>query len=422
MKALEVAVRHSEHSSQPWTSPASAVDHHEHPAQQMTMTPPATTIPSVCQICGEGETAQKQLCYFLPTAYEPEATVLHVFCGKIAAILPKINRPDLEILTKSGIKHKHGTGPCVLVALQRSRASKIPAEKNKREQCYYLVKEVEDHLNAVIYQRDHREYLLQQSQQSLHHAAEQGTGYVPKHTDPKPTEDLVLSQSEQSIQSPSEDSRTAEYSTPVYAAVTPASFSNSNMNSYYISPPSKVHLSPFEKYMERLQQVTEACGAVGYSLVRPVSRAVTEDDYAEEDSENFDPRRCSQAQVDHVRVILITETRQRKMEKMERLVAEVMDAWGVFSSKYRNLKSWEDKFDSLVSFSKALKGNHVWLNDENFQIMVTGIASLWKTLLPKSDAKLGIDGEFTRPGVMALLQEFQELVEAADPNIEFRYE
>jgi hypothetical protein len=359
---------------------------------------------------------------------------LHVFCGKIAAILPKINRPDLEILTKSGIKHKYGTGPRVLVALHRSRASKIPAEKKKREQCYYLVKEIEDHLNPVIYQRDHREYLLQQCQQSIHNAPEQSTGYVPEQTNPNPPEDPVVYQPEQT--NPFEDSTTEEYNTPAYAAVTPASIPNATMtppsleysphnptnNSYSISPPAKVHLSPFEKYMERLQQVTEADGAVGYSLVRPVSRAVTEDDYAEEDSENFDPRLCSQAQVDHVRVILITETRQRKMEKMARLVAEVMDAWRVFSSKYRNLKSWQHKFDSLVSFTKALKDNHVWMNDENSQIMVTGMARLWTTLLPMSDAELGIDGEFTRPGVMTLLQEFQEQLEAADPKMEFRYE
>jgi hypothetical protein len=398
-----------------------AVHDSELPAEQWM--PATRTIPSVCQICGEGESAQKRLCYFLPTELEPAPTVVHVFCGKIAAILPKINRPDLEILTKSGIKYKHGTGPCVLVALQRSRTCTIAAENNQREQVYYLVREVEDHLSRVKYQRDNRKYLSQESV------------YDP----PQVPEPAVEHAPQQTVQSPHEDPSTEEYMAPS-AAVTSASIPDAcasmdsplqddsphypKNNTYYISPPTKEHLSPYEVYMERLQQVSHAYGAVGYSLVRPVSRAVTEEDYAEEDSENFDPRRCSQAQVDHVRVIIVTEARQKKMEAMARLVAEVVDAWRVFAPKYRNLKSWPLRFDTIVGFTKALKDNHIWMDDDGSDVMVTGMARLWKTLLRKSNDQLGIDGEFTRPGVMTLLQEFQEQVQAVDtePQLEFRYE
>ena len=350
--------------------------HHEErrEAEQETMS---------CVICGEEDSVRKRLCCFHPSELNPERIVVHVFCGKTAAILPHVNRPELEILTKSGIKNKHGTGPCVLVALQRSRTAIVAADGNNREQEYYLVREFEEHLGQVAHQRT----VLNP------HDAFFGTDYPDAHTS-------------SGISPPTK--KLKESKTPT-----------KNL---------KESKTPYEVAMERLQRVTDACGGVGYSLVRGVSHAMTEDDYAEEDEENFDPKRCSQAQVNHVRVIIVTENRQKQMEHMVRLILEefsnqVMEAWRVFQCKYRNQKSWPNKFDMLVGFTDALKDHNTWMHEAGFDQMVAGLARLWKTLLRKSDQELDIDGEFTRPGVLALLDQFQSEVESVevDPPMRFRY-
>lgn len=67
---------------------------------------------------------------------------LHVFCGKTASILPDVNCPDLEILSKAGLKNKHGTGPDVNAALVRTRSAVADKE-------YYLVREFEAVLEEI---------------------------------------------------------------------------------------------------------------------------------------------------------------------------------------------------------------------------------------------------------------------------------
>lgn len=113
----------------------------------------------VCRICGKGpDDDGRPLCRFLPAADSSIMTgvcttlsqdiSLHVFCGKTASILPNVNQPDLEILSKAGIKNKHGIGPEVNGALARTRSSTIHAEGAK-EKIFYIVKEFEGHLAAI---------------------------------------------------------------------------------------------------------------------------------------------------------------------------------------------------------------------------------------------------------------------------------
>ena len=54
--------------------------------------------------------------------------------------------------------------------------------------------------------------------------------------------------------------------------------------------------------------------------------------------------------------------------------------------------------------------------------MVKGLARLWMNTLKRSDEDLGIDGEYTRPGVIALLDSFvQESIESAESDPPFRF-
>jgi len=115
----------------------------------------AAVTDGICRICGKGDEG-KQLCRFLPVDHDvtsgivtwSEDITVHVFCGKTAGILPHVNLPEYEILSKAGLKNKHGIGPEVNGALARTRSSMVQAEGAK-EKYFYLVKEFESNLAAI---------------------------------------------------------------------------------------------------------------------------------------------------------------------------------------------------------------------------------------------------------------------------------
>lgn len=118
-----------------------------------------------CVVCGTDN--GKPLLHFHPVEHDllvsaaaPAVTSftmaisLHVFCGRTASILPHINRPDLEILTKAGLKNKHGIGQDVDGALSRTRCATVPTAEtttsgHAKEKQFYLVREFEANLAAV---------------------------------------------------------------------------------------------------------------------------------------------------------------------------------------------------------------------------------------------------------------------------------
>ena len=114
-----------------------------------------------CRICGQGSGMGRPLLRFLPVDHDGAAAraapgvlsftqdiALHIFCGKTASILPNVQRPELEILTKAGLKNKHGIGSEVNAALARTRCAILQQEGTKEKQ-YYLVREFEAHLAAI---------------------------------------------------------------------------------------------------------------------------------------------------------------------------------------------------------------------------------------------------------------------------------
>lgn len=61
-------------------------------------------------------------------------------------------------------------------------------------------------------------------------------------------------------------------------------------------------------------------------------------------------------------------------------------------------------------------------NEGGMEDMVKKLGALWKKVLAKSDADLGIDSEYTRPGALALVQDFKEaLDDHSDYNYRFKY-
>ena len=435
--------------------------------------PPPPPPARVCKVCGIGDDGRR-LCHFLPTQDEPEEILLHVFCGKTAAILPHVNRPDLEILTKAGVKNKHGTGVSVTLALQRCRSAKVNDPSN-REQEYFLSKEFERIYHAVT------------KEPSITAVAAAAVAAVPTirttaasstttttttttattssvttspiaTTDADPIGQLNLDDIHADIHHvPNPMYTTSASSTvvdhmPSEATVTPEQIPPPVSTSVYHDytpeadePPAKrfkeavddhdLLKSPYDLAMERLQAVCDRCHGVGYSLVRGVARATQDDDYEEAEEETFDPTKCSQAQVDHVRVIVITKERQECMDEMGRLILgeqfgaqlmsfstsfsyHVLGAWSQFSKLYHQTMDWKRKFDLLLGFTDTLKEHDVWIHDHEVgwggEKMVKQLALCWKTILTKTDEDLGIDREYTRPGIVALLEQFKEAVESVE--------
>lgn len=94
----------------------------------------------VCRIC-ERDDPERPILSFDATENEP-LIKLHIFCGKTASILT--DRPELEILSKAGIKNKHGTGTYINRALDLTRCA------CHEKQSYYLVHEFEGNLRSLI--------------------------------------------------------------------------------------------------------------------------------------------------------------------------------------------------------------------------------------------------------------------------------
>jgi hypothetical protein len=121
--------------------------------------------PVICRICGRGDEDGRPILRFLPVDHDMAAAkasptvmsfsqdiALHIFCGKTASILPSVNQPELEILTKAGLKNKHGIGAEVNAALARTRCA-ILAQEGAKDKFFYLVREFEAHFGAIRHTR-----------------------------------------------------------------------------------------------------------------------------------------------------------------------------------------------------------------------------------------------------------------------------
>ena len=194
--------------------------------------------------------------------------------------------------------------------------------------------------------------------------------------------------------------------------------------------------------MDRFEAVLQEkqCHAL---LIRGIPSQGDDDD--DEEEEEDDTSRYTAAQMNSLRYILLDEARAMAWEEMRTLVLgdQADDSYcfifntatsyqlyrnfyQVFFPRYKRTKAWPTKFNMLAAWTYQLQRHNFWMRDNEGEMydMVEDLGSLWKKLLKKSDADLGIDAEYTRPGVLALLQDLAaELEKCQDCNMdyEFRY-
>jgi len=192
-----------------------------------------------------------------------------------------------------------------------------------------------------------------------------------------------------------------------------------------------------------------ACDAVGQILVRGVSAEEEEEDYSEDEQDEEVQKLnagLTDADIAKMRLIVITPKREEALDRMGRMILgddfdedflmqntsfslEVLGAYDGFADMYKRLKEWDVKFDHLFAFTYGLWNDDVWMHDHEMgwgeiggAKMCKGLARLWKAILKKSDAELGITEKYTRPGVIALCEKFKEAVEdIEDEGITFKF-
>lgn len=197
--------------------------------------------------------------------------------------------------------------------------------------------------------------------------------------------------------------------------------------------PAKRHFLKLEEYM-----ASQKIGS--YTMVRYI-RQKEEDEENEKDEEGDPLEKFSEEDVAQVRVVLLPLDRKKiyedLCEKIEREIAGLHDGVVVLntSASYPVAENLEAvlnmaahkkpalKFDLLLSITLFLKTYDFWYSDTDMPDLeaelVRRLARTWKALLKKSNEELGIDAEYTRPGVAALLEDFAEdMKEASDRNLE----
>ena len=92
-------------------------------------------------------------------------------------------------------------------------------------------------------------------------------------------------------------------------------------------------------------------------------------------------------------------------------------------------KPKSEQFDELSMLTHAIHYNNMWFKDNEFweegdlvESSCAQLAAAWKKLLAHTDEELGIDPEFTRPGIEALLENFDEMLNNDPRELEYPFQ
>lgn len=204
-----------------------------------------------------------------------------------------------------------------------------------------------------------------------------------------------------------------------------------------------------DRFFAHLRSVISNYNAEGYQLIRGMEEDEDdEDDEDEEDEGNeneMDDDKKGEGQMKKkndypeenfqaMRLVLLTKNRERFYKKGLDFVAPKDESGAdvMFDTQRgnaiiagmkkkitnaMNCKELPGRFDALYGLTVALNAHDAWLNDNDswtqcppdkkpLDAAIIKLGSAWRELLQHSDRELGIDPDFTRPGVECLLSEF----------------
>ena len=219
--------------------------------------------------------------------------------------------------------------------------------------------------------------------------------------------------------------------------------------------------TPYDAYMDKLNAFVKEHGYRGYVLVTHVkpSGGTEEDDSDDEDEDEASYHaKYTEADMNQLRFVLITQSRADKLEEMSELILgpqhgqgplmfntsfsyQVLDSLVRFQRLLNKAKTKRsDKIDLAFAYTWTLHLYDVWMHDNEggMDQLTKKLASIWKRLLkkPSSSIKkkqahgndhhdLGLDDRYSTPGLLAFLDQFQTAVESVDtygyPKMTFHY-
>ena len=198
--------------------------------------------------------------------------------------------------------------------------------------------------------------------------------------------------------------------------------------------------SPCAAYFARLKAKISELGALGVMLVKGIKRDKEDEGDDDDDEDEDDIDEYTAAQVAELRHIIMTASRAKFVEAGAKYATcgQHKDSFMMFTTRHGNKvvegmakqvataakkKNLTERFDALFGLTYALKSHQVWLRDNEYGSdlgeHVKPLASAWKALLAHSDAELGIDTEFTRPGILCLLTDFAEML--SENRLQFKW-
>jgi hypothetical protein len=213
--------------------------------------------------------------------------------------------------------------------------------------------------------------------------------------------------------------------------------------------------SPYDLYLEGLNAVLKRENALGHIPIRGIAptRGDNDDDDGDDDSDDDsdeeqeqDTSKYTLVQMQHLRSVMATKERSDAIDQMTNLLLgeqagssfmmfntsysyQVLNAFEDIKKLLTKTKSWTHKFNLLFAFTFMIDQHDTWMHDHECgwggEIMLKALATRWKAVLKKTDAELGIDAEYTRPGVICFLEKFKSTVEDIDsyddPKIKFNF-
>jgi hypothetical protein len=161
-------------------------------------------------------------------------------------------------------------------------------------------------------------------------------------------------------------------------------------------------------------------------------RGLNHDDDDDDEEEEEDNTRYTMEQMESLRYIIMTKNRIKQFEDMKKLILgsnandnflmfntsfsyTVMDSWDTLKRMLQR-KTPAQKLDILIAYTSTLLDYDFWMNDNEggMDVVVKGLGSAWKRLLKNGDEALGWDVEYTKPGVIELLRQFEKSINRFD--------
>lgn len=201
-------------------------------------------------------------------------------------------------------------------------------------------------------------------------------------------------------------------------------------------------LTPKDAYFARLDKALEEHNGKGSMLIMGIQRDSEDSEDSEDEDETTE---YTAEQIAALRHIIINDSRAKAIEAGHSFASCGQSEGGfcMFNTSSGNqvifgipgeikkaLKkpTVAGQFDALFGLTHGLKEYDCWMHDneywepgEELEKAIKKLAKAWKDTLKKGDLELGIDSEFTRPGIESLLEQFEGDLEECEVTQDFRF-